>query len=246
MKEINNDYYNHLGENWYTAHDDPIAVLRAETKVKNPWIISKIKEYFNTDDLKVADIACGGGFLANDMAEEFSYVTGLDASESSLSVAAKNDTTKKVRYVHGDAYTLPFKDNSFDVVCTMDFLEHVSDPQKVIAECSRILKPNGLFFYQTFNRNFLSWLVVIKFMEWFVPNTPKNLHVTQLFIKPTELQKMLDSSKLEVVEWHGWGPAFNKYFFESVLKRKVSERFTFRITKRKTIGYIGYAKKVCE
>lgn len=244
MGKINNDYYNHLGDAWYDADDDPIAVLRAERKVKNPWVIARIKKHFESTNIRIADIACGGGFLANDMAKEFAHVSALDASESSLETAKRNDTTGKVNYQHGDAYNLPFDDNSFDVVCTMDFLEHIDDPERVIKECSRILKPGGLFFYQTFNRNFLAWLVVIKFMEWFVPNTPKNLHVIELFIKPKELEAMLKGSALSVLEWKGWGPKFDRHFAESLYKKKVTKDFSFKVSKSLTIGYIGYAKKI--
>lgn len=243
MGKINNDYYNHLGDSWYNADDDPIAILRAERKVKNPWVIKKIQNHFKTNQLKIADIACGGGFLSNDMAQVFSHVSALDASQSSLETAKKNDSTKSVEYSHGDAYDLPYDDESFDVVCTMDFLEHIDDPKRVIKECSRILKPGGLFFYQTFNRNFLSWIVVIKFMEWFVPNTPRNLHVKELFIKPKELSAMLDNSTLAVIEWKGWEPKFDKHFLESLFRKKVTKGFNFKISERLTIGYIGYAKK---
>lgn len=242
-KIINNDYYNHLGDTWYDADDDPIAILRAERKVKNPWVIERIKKHFDSTYIKVADIACGGGFLSNDLGQNFAEVCALDASSSSIEVAKKNDSSKKVQYIVGDAYNLPYEDNIFDVVCTMDFLEHINDPEKVITECSRILKPGGLFFYQTFNRNILAWLVVIKFMEWFVPNTPKDLHVVDLFIKPKELQKMLDSSKLSVIEWKGWRPIFDRHFFKSVLKRRVTENFGFKVSNSLAIGYIGYAKK---
>ena len=244
MKKINNDYYNHLGEDWYTADDDPIAVLRAESKTKNPWVINLIKNHYENRDINIADIACGGGFLANDIAQEFSNITGLDASESSLETARKNDRSNRVKYVHGDAYNTPFEDNFFDVVCTMDFLEHIEDPQKIIDECARVLKPGGIFFFQTFNRNFISWLVVIKFMEWFVPNTPKNLHVKELFIKPCEIESMLLKSSFNLQELHGWGPRINKHFIKSILTRKVTKDFSFKISKRKTIGYIGYAYKM--
>lgn len=243
-KQINNDYYNHLGDTWYDADDDPIAILRAERKVKNPWVIERIKKHFKSQDIKIADIACGGGFLSNDLGEIFSEVHALDASNSSVETAKKNDISQKVNYIVGDAYDLPYENDSFDVVCTMDFLEHIDDPERVIKECSRILKPGGLFFYQTFNRNLLAWLVVIKFMEWFVPNTPKNLHVIHLFIKPKELQAMFDRINLNVVEWKGWGPRFNRHFIHSVFKRSVTKNFGFKVSNSLAIGYIGYAKKM--
>ncbi len=241
--KVNNDYYNHLGDDWYDADNDPIAVLRVEQEAKNPWVLEKISEYYQRNDLVIADIGCGGGFLSNFLAQNFKTVSGLDASESSLAVAKKNDKTNSVNYILGDAYKLPFEDKSCDVVCAMDFLEHVEDPALVVKECSRILKDDGLFFFHTFNRNFLSWLIVIKFMEWFMPNTPKNLHVLHLFIKPDELDQMMKLNQLVSKSWNGLGPKFNFGFIKSILKRRVTKDFRFTISKTLTLGYIGHAQK---
>lgn len=241
--QVNNDYYNHLGRNWYDADDDPIAVLRAESFAKNPWVDRAIKAHFGRNDLSIADVGCGAGFLSNYLAQRYSRVHGLDASKSSLDMAKMKDTASRVDYVLGDAYKLPYEDKSMDVVCAMDFLEHVEHPEKVIEECSRILKPGGMFFYHTFNRNFLSWLIVIKFMEWFMPNTPKNLHVLHLFIKPKELRKMMALHNLENRMATGISPRFNFSFFASIFARKLLSGFKFKIGGPTTLGYIGYAVK---
>ena len=242
--KVNNDYYNHLGEDWYNADDDPIAVLRAEQRAKNPWVENIINENFSTKDLKIADIGCGAGFLTNYLAMKYENVFGLDASESTLDVARLKDTTKKVEYVTGDAYKLPYETASMDVVCAMDFLEHVERPEDVVAECSRILKPGGLFFFHTFNRNFLSWLIVIKFMEWFVPNTPKHLHVLHLFIKPSELKAMMVVNQLSAQNIVGIGPRFNLGFLKSVFTRKVTADFSFKVGGPTLLGYMGFSKKI--
>jgi 2-polyprenyl-6-hydroxyphenyl methylase/3-demethylubiquinone-9 3-methyltransferase len=241
--KVDNDYYNHLGNDWYDADDDPIAVLRVEQQAKNPWVERVINENFTSKDLAIADIGCGAGFLTNYLASRYKSIYGLDASESSLEVAKSKDSTSKVNYVVGDAYKLPYKTASMDVVCAMDFLEHVERPEDVVAECSRILKPGGLFFFHTFNRNFLSWLIVIKFMEWFVPNTPKNLHVLHLFIKPSELKTMMLLNMLSTQKIVGIGPRFNWGFLKSIFARKVTPGFSFKVGGPTLLGYMGYSKK---
>lgn len=241
--KVNNDYYNHLGDSWYSADNDPIAVLRAEQKTKNPWVEKRINNHFDSKDLSILDVGCGAGFLTNYLALSFSSVSGLDASISSLETAKVKDSTKKVNYIEGSAYQLPFEDNSQDVVCAMDFLEHVERPEDVVLECSRVLKSDGLFFFHTFNRNFISWLVVIKFMEWFMPNTPKHLHVLHLFIKPAELEIMMKMSKLVSKEWTGLSPKFDIDFFKSLFARKVKPGFAFETKKSTMLGYMGYAVK---
>jgi 2-polyprenyl-6-hydroxyphenyl methylase/3-demethylubiquinone-9 3-methyltransferase len=171
---INNAFYDDLGERWYTASDDPVALLRAESRLRVPWVVEKISR--DGAEACVLDVACGAGFLSNALALKNHQVTGIDLSVQSLAVAEKYDTTKSVTYLAMDAHHLDFPDASFDVVCAMDFLEHVSDRNQVIKEFSRVLKPGGRFFFHTFNRNFLSWLIVIKGVEWFVKNTPDHMH----------------------------------------------------------------------
>ena len=147
-RPVNNALYETLGDRWYDAKDDPVALLRAESKVKNPWVRKKILEnvsHFNASDLKVLDIGCGAGFLSNDLALHSLQVTGLDFSASSLAVAKAHDVTQTVQYIEGDAYALPFDDESFEAITCMDFLEHVENPARVIQEASRVLKPNGVF-----------------------------------------------------------------------------------------------------
>lgn len=241
--QVNNDYYNHLGENWYKADNDPIAVLRVEQEIKNPWIENIINEKFSSKELNIADIGCGAGFLTNYIAKKYSNVFGLDASRSTLEIAKSKDSTGSVEYIVGDAYKLPYEDSSMDVVCAMDFLEHVDKPEVVVRECARVLKPGGLFFFHTFNRNLISWLVVIKFMEWFVPNTPKNLHVLHLFIKPKELKTMMTIHKLETQNIVGLGPSFDRFFLKSIFARKVIPGFSFKIGQSTILGYLGYSKK---
>lgn len=241
--KVNNDYYNHLGDDWYEADNDPIAVLRVEQEAKNPWVESIINENFPNKDIRIADIGCGAGFLTNYLSMKYDFVFGLDASESTLVVAKSKDTTNKVEYILGDAYKLPYETGSMDVVCSMDFLEHVERPEDVVAECSRILKPGGLFFFHTFNRNFLSWLIVIKFMEWFVPNTPKNLHVLHLFIKPSELKAMMLINKLSCQKVVGIGPRFDLGFLKSILARRIKPGFGFKVGGPTLLGYMGFSKK---
>ena len=156
-ERINNDFYEELGDGWYTATDHPIALLRAENKVRVPWILSEIGPRKT-----VLDIGCGAGILTNALAEKGHTVHGIDLSERSLQVAKTRDATQSVVYKQASGYSLPYPAQTFDVVCAMDLLEHVEEPQKIIAEASRVLKPNGLFFFHTFNRNLLSYLLIIK------------------------------------------------------------------------------------
>jgi len=243
-QSINNAVYDTLDERWYDAQDDPIALLRAESAFRTPWVVTEIQSKLSSGSVRVLDLGCGGGFLSNALAKRGHQVTGVDASQSSLDVAARHDATRSVRYALGDAKRLPFDASTFDAVCAMDFLEHVDEPQVVIAEAARVLVPGGLFFFHTFNRTWLAWLVVIKGVEWFVQNTPKDLHHLRLFLKPREVQAMCAAQGLRVQALRGFEPAIlSRAFLHLLATGTVSEDFEFRFTKSTRIGYTGVAAK---
>lgn len=243
MAPVNNEIYETLGERWYNAWDDPVALLRAENELLNPWVLSRIRNNFLDEKMSVLDVGCGGGFLSNYLAENGYKVTGLDLSGESLRVARDHDRTHSVHYVEGDALHLPFPDASFDVVTSMDFLEHVAAPARVIDEIGRVLRPGGLFFYHTFNRNLASWFLVIKCVEWLVKNTPKDMHVIELFIKPSELAEFCRQAGMEPVELKGVKPVIGSIRLKNLLSGVVPTDMRFEFTRSTLISYLGYARK---
>lgn len=240
--EIDNSIYDQYGERWYSAYDDPVALLRAENKAKFPWILNKLRTLCDHKG-SILDVGCGGGFLSNELARQGYEVTGVDVSPESLKVAERHDLTRSVKYEVADAYKLPYPDESFDAVTAMDFLEHIEDPEKVIKEFSRVLKPNGLFFFHTFNRNPVAWLVIIKLLEWFVKNTPKNMHVLRLFIKPEELSDYAKKAGLSVMSVVGIRPVLSSIDWNMVKTGIVSKDMEFTLTKGTLLSYMGVARK---
>ncbi len=249
MQQIDNSIYQELGSKWYQAQDNPVALLRAESRLRNPWVNEKIEGILGVSidksSTKVLDVGCGAGFLSNYLAQQGYEVHGVDLSDSSLQVARDYDQTSNVRYTVANAASLPFKDNSFDVVTAMDFLEHVEQPKAIIAEMARVLRPGGIFFFHTFNRNFFSWLLIIKAVEIFVKNTPPDMHILRLFIKPQEIEAFCRSSNLQVKEFIGIKPnLFERKSLLSFLKREVAPEFSFCFTPSLLSSYSGYAVKV--
>jgi 2-polyprenyl-6-hydroxyphenyl methylase/3-demethylubiquinone-9 3-methyltransferase len=237
--QIDNSIYDRLGRDWYEADDDPVALLRAESKVKTPWILARL-----APESKVLDVGCGAGFLSNALATKGHTMTGIDVSRESLRVAALYDATKAVTYLEADAYDLPFPDATFDAVTAMDFLEHVEDPERAIAEMSRVLKPGGLFFFHTFNKNVLAWLVVIKLVEWLLPKTPKNMHLLRLFIKPRDLEHFCRRQGLAVEEMVGIRPMLSTIPWTRLFSGRVPPELRFTLTSNTLLSYMGRAQKI--
>jgi 2-polyprenyl-6-hydroxyphenyl methylase/3-demethylubiquinone-9 3-methyltransferase len=245
---VNNDIYHHYGERWYTADDDPVALLRAEARARTGWIISEMARRFpaipGVAPPRILDIGCGAGFLSNELAQQGYRITGVDSAEQALAVARRHDATGSVDYRSGDATRLEFADGAFDAVCAMDFLEHVEAPGDVVREAARVLKPNGLFFFYTFNRNPLSWLVIIKGVEWFVRNTPRNMHALRYFIKPQEMKRMCLESGLELAYFKGLSPRiWQASFWRMLATGRVDPSFSFKFTHHTLLGFVGLATR---
>ncbi len=244
MQKVNNEIYNLYGDRWYTAFDDPVALLRAESKTKVPWILAKMKQRnLLGPNTEVLDVGCGAGFLSNELGSHGFKVTGVDLSEESLNVAKRFDKSKSVSYQVADAYKLPFPDAQFDVVTAMDFLEHVENPELAIKEFSRVIKPGGIFIFHTFNRNPLAHFVIIKLVEWLVKNTPKNMHIIRLFIKPSELKAYCEKSDLFVDHMTGIKPVFSSIPISNIFSGIVPQSLRFELTKSLLLSYMGSAIK---
>jgi len=240
---VNNDIYFALGEHWYADKDSPVALLRAESKLRNPWIAARLDEAFADRPCRVLDVGCGAGFLSNDIALRGRDVTGLDIATDALAVAHAHDTSGRVRYLEGDALALPFEDDSFEAVCAMDLLEHVESPGRAIAEASRVLTPGGLFFFHTFDRNFWSWLVIIKGVELFVRNAPEHMHVLHLFLKPREVRAACAEHGFQKPVLVGIRPKLTLPFWRMLVTGRVAGDFTFTFTRSTRLGYTGVARK---
>jgi 2-polyprenyl-6-hydroxyphenyl methylase/3-demethylubiquinone-9 3-methyltransferase len=241
---VNNVYYNDLGERWYKAQDDPIALLRAESKLFVEWIDVELRKKFSPSMSRILDIGCGGGLVSNALAARGWNITGVDLSQESLDVARKYDSTGKVNYMFMDAETLSFPNGQFDAVISLDMLEHVEQPEKVILECSRVLKPEGLFFFHTFNRTFKAWLFAVKGLEWLIKNTPDHIHVLRLFIKPKELESYCRKANMDTIFLTGVEPIVNWRTWKPLLLEGIIHKdFQFQFTSNTKVGYAGIAKK---
>lgn len=148
----------------------------------------------------VLDVGCGGGILAESMAQEGAHVTGLDMGKEPLEVARLHalETGTTLTYlqstVEDHAQQYP---HHYDVVTCMEMLEHVPDPLSVVKACARLAKPGGHVFFSTLNRNIKSYLFAIVGAEQLLKIVPKGTHDHSKFIRPSELLRMIDQTALQ-------------------------------------------------
>lgn len=238
---INNEFYKELGEKWHTSEGDAVALLRLENQTKAPWVMDVLKR-LHPAGARVLDAGCGGGFLTLELAKAGWQCTGLDVSESVMAPAQARDIEKRISWRVGSVEALPFADNSFDAVCMMDVLEHVTDPRLAVREALRVLNPGGTFIFHTFNRTWLSWLFAAKGLDWFIPDSPAHIHDWKMFIRPQELESWLNEAGWRVEEFRGIHPRVRSVL-SLLVRRKVPSDFQFKLGGGLQVGYLGYARK---
>ncbi len=139
---------------------------------------------------KVVDLGCGGGILSEAMASLGAEVTGIDAGEEPLAAARLHLQESGLRVDYRRAMAEPFAERapeSFDVVTCMELLEHVPDPQSVVAAGARLARPGGDVFFATLNRNLKSFLFAIIGAEMVLRLVQRGTHSYRRFVKPSEL-----------------------------------------------------------
>ena len=208
---VDNDLYDRMSDTWWDDAGCLNILQSALNPVRVPFLERQLRTRFATlQGLRVLDVGCGGGLLAEELARLGCLVTGIDPSRGSLEAASAHARASglDIDYVHGVAEALPADDGAFDAVVCCDVLEHVTDVSATIHEVARVLRPGGLFLYDTINRTVRSKLLVIKiFQEWRATAfMPPNLHEHAAFVTPAELAALLRSSGLEPGSIVGIGP----------------------------------------
>lgn len=172
----------------------------------NPARLAYIAERVALKGKKVVDVGCGGGILSESLAGQGAIVTGIDIAEKALSVAKLHlhESGYEVDYQQATAESWADQHaGSFDVVTCMEMLEHVPDPESVVAACARLLVPGGHLFMSTLNRNAAAFAIAILGGEHVTRIIPKGTHQYDRFIKPSELCNWLRTAGMKAEEVTG-------------------------------------------
>jgi len=226
-------HFGALAADWWDPHGSS-AMLHKLNPVRLSYIRSQIDAHWHGDTRErhpltgksAIDVGCGAGLLAEPLARMGAGVTGVDAAPENIAAAQEHAAGQglAINYFAGELAALPAA--TFDLVTSMEVVEHVTDPAAFIGELAARLAPGGLMILSTPNRTMLSKLLLVEAAER-VGAVPRGTHDWDQFLKPEELTKLMEGAGLEVIDRTGLSPSLAKGF-----KLGGSEALNYLVTAR--------------
>lgn len=156
--------------------------------------------------LKLLDVGCGGGLVAEPMARLGAAVTGIDASARNIAVAALHarQSGLSIDYRAASLETLAADGGGgFDIVLNLEAVEHAADPDAFLALSAGMVRPGGLMVVATINRTAKAFLLAKIGAEYVLGWLPRGTHDPRKFVKPEEATRALAGAELAVTEQIG-------------------------------------------
>lgn len=211
-------HFGALAAQWWDPHGSS-AMLHKLNPVRLSYIRAQVDSHWHGDardrfplkGKQAVDVGCGAGLLVEPLARMGAEVTGVDAAPENIEAARAHAAGQGlgIRYHAGELASLP--PQQFDLVTSMEVIEHVSDPAAFVRELAARLAISGLMILSTPNRTFLSKLLLVEAAER-VGAVPRGTHEWDQFLTPDELAALMDDAGLEVIDRTGLSPSLSKGF----------------------------------
>jgi 2-polyprenyl-6-hydroxyphenyl methylase/3-demethylubiquinone-9 3-methyltransferase len=208
--------FSEMAHRWW----DPDSEFRPLHLI-NPLRLDWIDSLSSLRGKTVLDVGCGGGILAEAMAERGAQVLGIDLASKPLGVArlhALETGVAGLEYREVAAETLAAQcPASFDVVTCMELLEHVPEPASTVWACAQLVKPDGWVFFSTISRNPKAFLFAIVGAEYMLRLLPRGTHEYARFIRPSELARHCRDAALAVHSSRGmqYNPLTRRFWLDA-------------------------------
>ena len=153
------------------------------------------------DGLRFLDIGCGGGLVSEPMRRLGAEMVSVDASEANIKTAMTHAEQGglDIDFRAGTVDALiEAGEAPFDVVLTLEVVEHVADPGQFLQDCARLVKPGGVMIVATLNRTAKAFALAIVGAEYVLGWLPKGTHEFEKFLRPDEIEKPLATAGLDV------------------------------------------------
>jgi 2-polyprenyl-6-hydroxyphenyl methylase/3-demethylubiquinone-9 3-methyltransferase len=201
-----------IADAWWDPHGK-FRPLHRFNPVRLGFIRDRLVGHFRRDPasltplagLRLLDIGCGGGLVAEPMARLGAAVVGVDATEKNIQVARLHAARSglAIDYRWGAAEDLVEQGARFDVILNLEVVEHVVALEPFIAACSALLAPGGAMIVATLNRTAKAWALAIVGAEYVLGWLPRGTHRWEKFVRPSELAGALRRQRLEIAELTG-------------------------------------------
>ncbi len=202
-------------------------------KVYDSWYQTKTGSYVDRTEKELVfsllksktglslDLGCGTGNYSLELYKKGFGVIGLDLSKEMLKVARKK--IPEILFIKGDAYFLPFKNEVFDLILSITMFEFIKEPEKVMREIYRVLKPGGEILIGTMNGKSL-WFLFKRIKSLFVETAYRYAR----FYTPKELENLCKIVGFKNIETRGiiFLPSFFSFIrLAEILDRKLNKAF---------------------
>lgn len=220
-------HFGALAADWWNPRGSS-AMLHKLNPVRLSFLRKAIDAHFGTDSREIRPLAgkraldagCGAGLLCEPLARLGAQVTGVDAAEENIAAARAHAEAMglhpsnslggerlagTIAYHHGELGALDLRD--FDLVCSLEVIEHVADKARFLSELAAALAPDGLMILSCPNRTASSRLLLVEAAER-LGQVPRGTHDWHEFVTPCELLELLADAGLTMGEPKGisWSP----------------------------------------
>ncbi len=216
MNNISSDEvrkFSDKADEWWDQ-EASFAPLHQLNKARLEFITTQLTANGAIQGLKVLDIGCGGGLVAEPLARLGAQLTAIDASSETIEIAKAHAQQEALAIDYRCQKLEDVKETNFDVVLAMEIVEHVPDCARFIAAAAAKIKKGGWFFLSTLNRTPESFLVAILGAEYILQKLPKGTHAFSKFVRPQELQAHLEQAGIGSITTQGalFNPLTSNFF----------------------------------
>lgn len=194
-----------LAAKWWDE-SGPMRPLHRLNPTRLAWIKNEIAIRFGRDPkdaealagLRILDIGCGAGILAEPLARMGGAVVAIDPSAELIEAAKLHAEASRlaIDYRAATAEDLAAAGERFDVVLALEVVEHVTDVAAFVATAAGMVKPGGLMAAATINRTLKAFALAIVGAEYILRWLPRGTHAYDKLVKPAELSAAFTAAGL--------------------------------------------------